>query len=50
MRNFNEAFRKSVSCDNIKVTKNQGYTPSLENTISENSQGVQIDTPPPQSF
>ena len=26
MNNFNEIFRKVVSCDNIKSHKNQGFT------------------------
>ena len=37
--NFNEIFRKSVTCDNFKNTKSLDYTLSLENTISENHKG-----------
>ena len=37
--NFNEIFMKNVTCDHIKITKNQGYTLPLENTISETPQG-----------
>ena len=32
---FNEIFRKNVTYDNIKITKNQGFSLSLEKRISE---------------
>ena len=48
--NFNEIFRKNVTCDNIKVTKSQGYTLSLENTVLEKPQGRVKLTPPPPSL
>ena len=38
MMNFNEIFRKIVIYD-IKVTKNQGFTLSLEHIILEKPQG-----------
>ena len=38
MMNFNEIFRKTVIYD-IKVTKNQGFTLSLEHIILEKPQG-----------
>ena len=31
--------------DNIKVTENQGFTLSLEDTLFEKPQGGQIDSP-----
>ena len=33
LRNFNEVFRKDMPYDNIKVTKNHGFTLSLEDTL-----------------
>ena len=33
MRNFNEIFRKDVTLMILKVTKNQGFTFSLEDTF-----------------
>ena len=33
---FNENFRKNVTYDNLKVTKKQGFTISIENTFLEN--------------
>ena len=39
--NFNEFFRKNVTCDNIKSQKIR----FLENTISEKPQGGQIHPP-----
>ena len=38
MMNFNEIFRKTVIYD-IKVTKNQGFTLSLEHIILKKPQG-----------
>ena len=42
---FNEVFRDNLTCDNIKSHKNQGFTLSQENTISEKLNGCQIDPP-----
>ena len=36
---------KNVTCDNIKNHKKQGFTFSLENTISEKTQEGQIGNP-----
>ena len=36
--NFNKIFRKNVTCDNIKIHKNQVLTLSLKSTISEKPQ------------
>ena len=45
MMNFNEIFRENVTYDNIK---NQGFTLSLQKTISEKPQGRgQIETSQP---
>ena len=33
LRNFNEVFRKDVTCNNIKSYKNPGLHPPLENTF-----------------
>ena len=43
--NFNEILRKNVNCENIKITKNQGYTLSPEDAILEKPQGVVKLTP-----
>ena len=40
MMNFNETFRKILLMIILKVTKNQGFTLSLENTISEKNKLV----------
>ena len=34
----------------LKVTKNQGFTLSLEDTFSEKPRGGQIEPPPPSPF
>ena len=47
LRNFNEIFRKDVTYDNIKVTKNQGFTISLEDTFFKKPQGEPPPHPPP---
>ena len=39
LRNFNEIFRKDVTYDNIKVTKSQDFSLSLEDTLLEKPQG-----------
>ena len=39
MNNFNEIFRKVVSCDNIKSHKNQGFTLFQEGTFWEKNTG-----------
>ena len=38
LRNFNESFRKDLAYDNIKVTKKQVFTLSLQNIILEAKQ------------
>ena len=38
--NFSEIFWKSVTYDNLKSLKKQGFTLSLENTYIENNNGV----------
>ena len=43
LMNFNEVFWKNVTLIISNVTKSQGYTPSLENTIQKNHTGCQID-------
>ena len=40
MMNFNETFRKILLMIILKVTKSQGFTLSLENTISEKNKLV----------
>ena len=43
MRNFNEIFRKDVTYEILKITKNQGFTLSLENTFLKKPQrGVKL--------
>ena len=39
MNNFNDIFRKVVSCDNIKSHKNQGFTLFQEGTFWEKNTG-----------
>ena len=43
LRNFNDIFRKVVTYIILKVTKNQAFTLSLENTFSEKPLGGQVD-------
>ena len=45
LADFNEIFRKDVTCDTIKSHKKQGFTLSLIVTFLKKSQGVNL-TPP----
>ena len=42
--NFNEIFRKNITCDNIKSHQKSGLLPLSRKTISENHRGVQTET------
>ena len=44
LSNFIEIFVKDVTYDNIKVTKNQGFTLSVEDKLFKKPQGGQIDS------
>ena len=47
---FQRIFSKNLICENIEVTKNQGYILSLENTVSEKRQRDFSLTPSPKPF
>ena len=49
MMNFNEIFRKNVTCDNIKSHQTSGLHPLFtKNNFEKNTAGVKLT--PPQSF